>query len=234
MEYVKDSAVTDDSPPPTPTNLRIRRGSQAVLTWTATAATMTTAGATGLNFRNVIFDFTGIDVVVTALLPTAQHIKFYSCRFVNGTSTAQATRSIVASTANGLGFYDCDFYNSGDAGPASFVKIVGDALDPDGFEFVRCKFNGVNSVTALEFITTGPKNLLIQDCSFREVGAVANVVTWIGTETGWLIRNKCKLVAGQGIQPFSATPALMSLHDNTCSDGSGENGAAVVGAGAST
>ncbi|NBW97270.1 MAG: hypothetical protein EBR28_11205 [Planctomycetia bacterium] len=37
MEYVKDSAVTDDSPPPTPTNLRIRRGSQAVLTWTATA-----------------------------------------------------------------------------------------------------------------------------------------------------------------------------------------------------
>lgn len=207
---------------------------QAALTWTATASTMTVTAA-DCSLTNLLLDFTGIDAVVTALVISAVNFKMYDCRVITATAAAQCTRAIVASTADGLGIYRCRFEGSADTGTASAIKVTGDTLDPRGFEFYNNVFNGFYTTSCFEFVTTGPKNVrMVENQITSTATGVAVVVTWVGTETGQLVRNRVKLVAGEGIQPFSATPATVALHDNTCVDGSGENGAAVLGAGTST
>lgn len=69
-----------------------------VLTWDATASTMTVTGANS-TFRNVVFDFTGIDAVVVGISVDAAGVSFEECEFVTNGAAAGCVSGVTVGAA---------------------------------------------------------------------------------------------------------------------------------------
>ncbi len=68
-------------------------------TWTATAGQIIVSGA-GIKFRNIVFDFTGIDAVVAAISVTGADVEFDNCDMITNSGTAGCVLGVLtAATA---------------------------------------------------------------------------------------------------------------------------------------
>lgn len=76
---------------------------------TSTAAQMIVSGA-GITFRNIVFDFTGIDAIVAAISVTAVDVTFDNCEFICNSATAGVVKGILtAATADRFKVTNCRF-----------------------------------------------------------------------------------------------------------------------------
>lgn len=76
---------------------------------TSTAAQMIVSGAQ-VTFRNIVFDFTGIDAIVAAISVTGADVTFDGCEFICNSGTAGCVRGILtAATADRLRITNCRF-----------------------------------------------------------------------------------------------------------------------------
>lgn len=99
-------------------------------TWgTSTAAQVLITGGNTL-FKNLVFDFTGIDAIVAAMLISAADVTFEDCEFITNSATAGCVLGVLtAATADRLTFRRCNFIgaqtNSGTTTTAQIKHEVG-------------------------------------------------------------------------------------------------------------
>lgn len=96
---------------------------------TSTAAQIIVSGAQ-ITFKNIVFDFTGIDAIVAAISVTGADVAFEDCEFLTNSATAGCVLGILtAATADRLRIERCRFYgpatNSGTTTTACVKHEVG-------------------------------------------------------------------------------------------------------------
>lgn len=100
------------------------------LTWSTSTAAQMIVSAANVTFRNIIFDFTGINAVVAAISVTGADVAFEDCEFITNSATAGVVLGILtAATATRFRVERCWFHgpavNSGATTTAQIKHEVG-------------------------------------------------------------------------------------------------------------
>lgn len=166
---------------------------------TSTAAQMTVTG-NNVTFRNIIFDFTGIDAIVAAISVTGTDVMFDSCEFVVNNATIGCVLGILtAATATRLKFTNCRFLgvktSSGTTTTACIQHEVGENVLITG-----CQFFGKMTQAILNATTSLLG--LIDSCHFHIFTGTKGVS--VAAATQWTVRNSTFIVAS-GTAPIVGT-----------------------------
>lgn len=154
--------------------------------FTATAADIDITAA-NIVFENVIFDLTGIDVVVAGLDPSASGIQFVNCKFLMADSGGQAEAAIITDVnCSGLRILGCEVY-SPDAGAVNFIRLVGAMND---VKIADCHISGDFSDAAIENPTGNVvTNLRIRNNYIQNVNAGDWAIELVSACTGLIDNN---------------------------------------------
>ena len=166
---------------------------------TATTAQMIISGA-GIKFQNMIFDFTGIDAIVAAILITAVDVAFEDCEFITNSATAGCVLGILtAATATRFRLTRCRFLgtaaNSGTTTTAQVKHEVG-----ENFVIENCHFEG--KVTQNFLNATAIIAGLINYCTFHTFTGTKGISVHASTQA--LIAN-CGFCVASGAAPVVGT-----------------------------
>lgn len=159
---------------------------------TSTAAQMLVTGQ-GISFSNIVFDFTGIDAIVAAILISSADVAFDSCDFICNSATAGVVKGILsAATADRLKITNCRFLgaltNSGTTTTAQLDHEVGADYIISGNYFVGKMTQAVlNAATILRGQITG---------NFFNVGTGTSAITMAAGSTPFIANNKINVASG--------------------------------------
>lgn len=176
-----------------------------IFTWgTSTAAQVIISGANN-TFRNLRFDFTGIDAVVAAISVTAADVAFEECEFTtNGAAAGCVLGILTAATATRLRVERCRFLgpatNSGTTTTACIKHEVGvDYIIKD------CYFTGKMTQAILN-ATTVLRGLIDSNRFVIATGTVA--ITMASASTPFITNNRFNVPSGTA--PVVAAAGFMA------------------------
>lgn len=166
---------------------------------TATTAQLIISGA-NITFKNVVFDFTGIDAIVAAISITGADVAFENCDFLTQSATAGCVLGILtAATASRLKFTGCRFLgvktSSGTTVTACIQHEVGENVLISG-----CQFFGKMTQAILNATTSVLG--LIDSCHFHIFTGTKGVS--VAAATQWTVRN-CTFIVASGTAPIVGT-----------------------------
>lgn len=174
---------------------------------TSTAAQAVVTGANTL-FRNLVFDFTGVDAVVAAIAVDAADVTFEDCEFVTNSGTAGVVSGITVggtTTSPRLRVINCRFRGPAtNSGTTTTAQIT--LTDCPDYEIRDCFFTGKctqnitngaailrGEITGCRFVTyTGTKAInmhasstpFITNCRFNVPSGTAPIVAAAGFVCG--------------------------------------------------
>lgn len=178
------------------------------LTWgTDTAATATVTGAQ-VKFKNIVFDFTGIDAVVAGIKVDAADVSFEDCEFITNSGTAGVVSGITVgatTTSPRFEIRNCVFRGPAtNSGTTTTAQVT--LTDAPDFRILGCYFTGkctqniTNGAAILRgeidncrFVTyTGTKSInmhasstpFISNCRFNVPSGTAPIVAAAGFVAG--------------------------------------------------
>lgn len=171
---------------------------------TSTAAQIIISGA-NQTFRNIVFDFTGIDAIVAAISITAADVAFEDCEFITNSATAGCVLGILtAATAARLRFDNCRFLgqatNSGTTTTAQIQHEVG--VD---YIIRNCYFTGKMTQAILN-ATTILRGLIDSNRFVVSTGTVA--ITMASASTPFITNNRINVPSGTA--PIVAAAGFMA------------------------
>lgn len=159
---------------------------------TSTAAQMIVSGA-NITFRNIVFDFTGIDAIVAAIKVTGADVAFEDCEFITNNATIGCVLGILtAATAARFRTERCRFLgqatNSGTTTTAQIQHEVGvDYLIKD------CYFTGKMTQAILN-ATTILRGVIDSNRFVVSTGTVA--ITMASASTPFIVNNRFNMPSG--------------------------------------
>ncbi len=170
---------------------------------TLTTAQMTLAGA-NTTFRNVVFDLTGLDVIVACIAISAADVAFEDCEFILSTSTIAAVLGILtAATATRFRAERCRFIGvktcSGGTAGAGNTACIKHEVGED-FLIKDCVFEGKMTQAILN--ATAILNGVIDNCHFHIYTGTKGVSVHASTQAD--IRN-CTFIVASGTAPIVGT-----------------------------
>lgn len=166
---------------------------RGTFTWgTSTAAQIIVSGANN-TFRNLRFDFTGIDAVVAAISVTAADVTFEDCEFITNSATAGVVLGILtAATATRFKVLNCRFFgpatNSGTTTTACIKHEVG--VD---YVIKDCYFTGKMTQAILN-ATALLRGLIDSNRFVIATGTVA--ITMHSSSTPFITNNRINVPSG--------------------------------------
>lgn len=171
---------------------------------TDTAAQMIVSGA-NITFKNIVFDFTGIDAIVAAISITGADVAFEDCEFIVNSGTAGVVLGILtAATAARLRIERCRFL-----GPATNTGTTVTACIKHevGVDYVirGCYFTGKMTQAILN--ATAVLRGLIDDNRFViATGTVA--ITMHASSTPFITNNRINVPSGTA--PITAAAGFVA------------------------
>lgn len=159
---------------------------------TSTAAQMIVSGAQ-ITFKNIVFDFTGIDAIVAAISVTGADVAFEDCEFICNSATAGCVLGILtAATADRLRIENCRFLgpatNSGTTTTAQIKHEVGvDFLFRNNYHTGKMTQAILNATTNLRGV--------IDSCRFV-VATGTSAITMAAASTPFITNNRINVASG--------------------------------------
>lgn len=193
--------------------LGVGRNRPVITFSTSTAAQMTVTGA-NTTFRNLVFDFTGIDAIVAAISVTAADVSFVDCEFVTNSGTAGVVLGILtAATAARLRIERCSFTgpatNSGTTTTACIKHEVG--VD---YVIKDCYFTGKMTQAILN-ATALLRGLIDSNRFVIATGTVA--ITMHASSTPFIVNNRINVPSGTA--PITAAAGFCSGNNYSAAAG---------------
>lgn len=168
------------------------RGRPIITFSTSTAAQIIVSGARTL-FRNMVFDFGGIDQIVAAISVTAADVAFEDCEFLidNGTSASVILGILTAATATRIRFERCRFLGTAAATTAVTACIKHEV----GVDYVikDCYFAGKMTQAILN--ATALLRGLIDGNRFV-IGTGTVAITMHASSTPFIVNNRMMVASG--------------------------------------
>lgn len=159
---------------------------------TSTAAQLIVSGA-NITFRNVVFDFTGIDAIVAAISVTGADVTFDGCEFITNNATAGCVLGILtAATADRLRIVNCRFLGSAtNAGTTTTAQIKHEV----GVDFVfQSNYHCGKMTQAILNATTNLRGLIDNNRFVISTGTVA--ITMASASTPFITNNRINVPSG--------------------------------------
>jgi hypothetical protein len=159
---------------------------------TDTAAQMIVSGA-NITFKNITFDFTGIDAIVAAISVTGADVAFEDCDFLTNSATAGVVLGILtAATAARIRFERCRFMgpavNAGTTTTACIKHEVG--VD---YTIKDCYFTGKMTQAILN-ATALLRGVIDSNRFVIATGTVA--ITMHASSTPFIVNNRINVPSG--------------------------------------
>lgn len=162
-------------------------------TWSTSAAAQMIVSGANITFKNIIFDFTGIDAVVAAISVTGADVAFEDCLFLTNSATAGVVLGILtAATATRFRVERCRFVgpatNSGTTTTACIKHEVGtDYVIKDNY------FTGKMTQAILN-ATAVLRGLIDSNRFVIATGTVA--ITMHASSTPFIVNNRINVPSG--------------------------------------
>lgn len=171
---------------------------------TSTAAQLIVSGA-NITFRNIIFDFTGIDAIVAAISVTGADVAFEDCEFITNAAAAGVILGILtAATATRFRVERCRFIgpatNSGTTTTACIKHEVG--VD---YVIKDCYFTGKMTQAILN-ATAVLRGLIDSNRFVIATGTVA--ITMHASSTPFIVNNRINVPSGTA--PITAAAGFVA------------------------
>jgi hypothetical protein len=159
---------------------------------TSTAAQIIVSGA-NTTFKNMVFDFSGVDQIVAAISVTAADVAFEDCEFIidNGTNASVILGILTAATATRFRVERCRFL-----GTAAATSTVTACIKHEvGVDYVikDCYFEGKLTQAILN-ATTILRGLI--DSNRFVIGTGSAAITMAAASTPFIVNNRINVASG--------------------------------------
>lgn len=197
--------------------LGVGRNRPTITFSTSTAAQIIISGA-NTTFKNIIFDFTGIDAIVAAISITAADVTFEDCEFICNAAAAGVVLGILtAATASRLRIERCKFLGTfSNSGTTTTAQVKHEV----GADYVIKNNYFVGKMTQAILNATTIVNGLIADNYFH-VGTGTLAISMETASAGLVANNR--ICVASGTTPVAG--AAMSYTKNSyTTEGNGPTG----------